>query len=136
GRQDNAWLLIKHPDKYASETDITLKTKSVISKRTLHGVETAKDKKVWSRQGDTKGTKSKTITKKGVEEEKENTVGIQPLLKNIKRSAFPTTVKPMLATRVDKPFDNEDWIYEIKWDGYRAVSFIKNGKVEMKSRHD
>ena len=42
----------------------------------------------------------------------------------------------MLATLVDKPFDEEGWLYEVKWDGYRAVAFMKNGKVELKSRND
>jgi bifunctional non-homologous end joining protein LigD len=39
GREENAWLLIKHRDKYAKETDITLKDKSVISKKTLAQME-------------------------------------------------------------------------------------------------
>ncbi|WP_313263725.1 hypothetical protein [Sphingobacterium sp.] len=33
---------------------------------------------------------------------------------------------------VDKPFDDECWGYEVKWDGYRAVAFVKNGNVELK----
>lgn len=39
GREENAWLLIKHKDKYAKETDITLKDKSVISKKTIAQME-------------------------------------------------------------------------------------------------
>lgn len=42
----------------------------------------------------------------------------------------------MLATLVDQPFDNPDWIYEIKWDGYRVVSYLNKGKVEMRSRNN
>lgn len=42
----------------------------------------------------------------------------------------------MLATLVDKAFDREGWIYEVKWDGYRAVSFINEGIVEIKSRNN
>jgi bifunctional non-homologous end joining protein LigD len=37
----------------------------------------------------------------------------------------------MLATLVDEPFDNPDWQYEVKWDGYRALAFINKGKVEL-----
>lgn len=44
-------------------------------------------------------------------------------------------LKPMLATKTEKIFNKPDWIYEIKWDGYRAVSNIENGKVEMYSRN-
>ena len=40
----------------------------------------------------------------------------------------------MLATVVDKPFDDENWIYEIKWDGYRALAYLKNGKIDLRSR--
>ena len=42
----------------------------------------------------------------------------------------------MLATLVDKPFDEEGWLYEIKWDGYRATAYLNNGKVEIKSRNN
>lgn len=41
----------------------------------------------------------------------------------------------MLATSVDKPFDDPEWFFEIKWDGYRAIAFIENGKVRMVSRN-
>jgi bifunctional non-homologous end joining protein LigD len=42
----------------------------------------------------------------------------------------------MLATLTDEPFDDAGWIYEIKWDGYRAVSYLNKGKVEVQSRHN
>ncbi len=49
-----------------------------------------------------------------------------------KHCKFPEEIKPMLATLVDKPVEDEGWLYEIKWDGYRALSYIINGKVEIK----
>ncbi len=55
---------------------------------------------------------------------------------DIKKSPMPADVKPMLATLIDKPFDEEGWIYEVKWDGYRALAYIANGSVEMKSRNN
>jgi bifunctional non-homologous end joining protein LigD len=48
---------------------------------------------------------------------------------------MPTAISPMLAVSVDKPFDGDDWLFEIKWDGYRAVSFLENGKVRLVSRN-
>ena len=48
---------------------------------------------------------------------------------------MPTAIHPMLATSIDKPFDGSDWLFEIKWDGYRAVTFIENGKVRLVSRN-
>jgi bifunctional non-homologous end joining protein LigD len=48
---------------------------------------------------------------------------------------MPTTIHPMLATSVDKPFDGPEWLFEIKWDGYRAVAFIEDGKFRLVSRN-
>lgn len=48
---------------------------------------------------------------------------------------MPTAIYPMLATSVDEPFDSPDWLFEIKWDGYRAVAFIEGGKVRLVSRN-
>ena len=42
-------------------------------------------------------------------------------------------IEPMLATLADKPFDKKGWIFEIKWDGYRAIAY-KNRSVELISR--
>jgi bifunctional non-homologous end joining protein LigD len=42
----------------------------------------------------------------------------------------------MLATLTDEPFDDAGWIYEIKWDGYRAVSYLNKGSVEILSRNN
>jgi bifunctional non-homologous end joining protein LigD len=51
------------------------------------------------------------------------------------RKPMPTAVHPMLATSVEKPFDDPGWLFEIKWDGYRAVSFIHDGKARLVSRN-
>ena len=51
------------------------------------------------------------------------------------RKPMPTAVHPMLATSVEKPFDDPEWLFEIKWDGYRAVSFLQDGKVRLVSRN-
>ncbi len=48
---------------------------------------------------------------------------------------MPTTIHPMLATPVDEPFDGAEWLFEIKWDGYRAVAFIENSKLRLVSRN-
>jgi len=57
-------------------------------------------------------------------------------LSKAKKTPFPSDVRPMLATLVDQPFDGPDWIYEIKWDGYRVISYLNRGKVEMRSRNN
>ena len=47
---------------------------------------------------------------------------------------IPQGVKPMLATLLAEPFDDSRYLYEIKWDGYRLISY-KNGKeAKLESR--
>lgn len=47
----------------------------------------------------------------------------------------PWQIKPMLSTLVDEPFDRENWLFEIKWDGYRAVASKHGSKIELYSRN-
>ena len=51
------------------------------------------------------------------------------------RAPMPTAIHPMLATSVDEPFDSPDWLFEIKWDGYRAVAFIEGARLRLVSRN-
>jgi bifunctional non-homologous end joining protein LigD len=48
---------------------------------------------------------------------------------------MPTAIHPMLATPVNEPFDGAEWLFEIKWDGYRAIAFIDDGKLRLVSRN-
>lgn len=50
-------------------------------------------------------------------------------------SPMPHKVKPMLATLADKIFDDEQWVYETKWDGYRAIAETEKGAVKLYSRN-
>ncbi|MFP3596961.1 DNA ligase D [Chryseobacterium sp. SIMBA_029] len=148
GRQENAWLLMKLDDKYASTKDITTKDKSVISSKTIAQMEKSPDhvygRNMIKKDSTVKDSKSNIAKAKKVIDEqlkaesskKETKVNLTTMLKSAPKQAFYETVEPMLATLVDEPFDSDEWLYEIKWDGYRAVSFLHKGKVNIKSRND
>lgn len=57
-----------------------------------------------------------------------------PSLTAYPRAVHPWRVQPMLCTLVDKPFSDADWIFEIKWDGYRAIASKKGRQRELYSR--
>ena len=50
------------------------------------------------------------------------------------KAAMPETLEPMLATLGSAVPSGTDWLYEVKWDGYRALCFFAEGKVRMSSR--
>jgi bifunctional non-homologous end joining protein LigD len=52
-----------------------------------------------------------------------------------KKAALPKTLKPMMATLADRPPEGDQWIYELKWDGVRALCFVENGKLRIVSRN-
>ena len=56
-------------------------------------------------------------------------------LKGAVKRTMPTAVHPMLASISEQPFDDPNWLFEIKWDGYRAVAFVEKGSVRLVSRN-
>jgi bifunctional non-homologous end joining protein LigD len=166
GRGENSWLLIKHRDKYATETDITLKDKSVVSGKTIEQMAADTKSKKWISNRDSNGklkeetgsTKARGASNKSNtkgQSDKESTTfdeendgeaidkdydgivaSVLASMKKKKKSAMPEDLKPMLATLVDEPFNDPDWIYEVKWDGYRTLAYLEKGKVELRSRNN
>ena len=61
--------------------------------------------------------------------------GLRLDLKEIPRGRMPRLVRPMLATPVNEPFDKPGWLYEVKWDGYRAIAEIDRRGVSFYSRN-
>jgi bifunctional non-homologous end joining protein LigD len=49
-------------------------------------------------------------------------------IKGAQRGPMPAHIQPMLATLVDEPFNDDAWLFEIKWDGFRALAYIENGR--------
>ncbi|MDR0261866.1 MAG: DNA ligase D [Sphingobacterium sp.] len=148
GRGENSWLLMKLEDQYATVKDVTHHDKSVLSGKTIAQMEKSPDN-VYGQPVSKKNSTRKEIQKAAITSDRlhagpnkkngktlKKEDSISELLKESPKQAFYTAVQPMLATLVDKPFDDEDWVYEVKWDGYRAIAFMKNGQVELKSRND
>ena len=128
GMGENSWLLIKHRDKYATTDDITEKDKSVQSGKTIEKI-AASSKKTWSSNRKTKeSSANKSVPKKAAAKrltpEKSSKKKVNDELSETPETPFPKTISPMLATLVDKPFDEPGWLYEIKWDGYRALALM------------
>ena len=45
------------------------------------------------------------------------------------------TYQPMMARTAEKPFNDPEWLYEVKWDGIRAIAYI-DGAVSLRTRND
>ncbi|TMI69906.1 MAG: hypothetical protein E6H09_17910 [Bacteroidetes bacterium] len=142
GREDNAWLLIKKKDRYAKETDITKKSKSVISGKTIEEVKENKKAEQWISNRDKRG-KLKSEESDGISPKKSVATTdlastAKQMLKDIqekRKAPIPKNIRPMLATLVDEPFTAEGWSYEIKWDGYRALAWINGSETDLRSRN-
>ena len=144
GMGENSWLLIKHDDDFSSKKDVAKLDTSVISGKTIAQMEKSADA-VWdagakktpekSKAKSTKAAEKKSASSKKEAEDVE-TLEVKAILKSAKKSVIPKGIKPMLATLVDAPFDDTDWQYEVKWDGYRALAFVNKGNAEILSRNN
>ncbi len=134
GMGENGWLLIKHSDEYASLNDITKKDKSVISGKTLETIKETSTK-VWNNDHEETLAKPQKASKKKETGRSVNKTSKDNLLKDARKSKLPVDIKPMLATLVDEPFDDPDWVYEVKWDGYRCLASVNEQEVELISRN-
>ena len=104
--QENAWLLIKKKDEYATDQDILEQNKSVLTNRTL----------------ETLGADAEKETKRS---------------KVIQQEQQVEFMAPMLAgNKNSKPFDSSDYLFENKYDGYRAIAVVNNQSVSLWSRNE
>jgi bifunctional non-homologous end joining protein LigD len=46
-----------------------------------------------------------------------------------------TYIEPMAATLASNPFDDADWLFEVKWDGYRVEAVVRDGRARLFTRH-
>ena len=112
------WLLIKDKDQFVNpKYNIERDDKSVKSGKTLKDIASDKKAKTWisNRKASNGEPKSK---------------------RSVRADRMPSVTQPMLATLVDAPFDDRDWLFEIKWDGYRALCKVDaSGTLSLTSRN-
>jgi bifunctional non-homologous end joining protein LigD len=67
---------------------------------------------------------------------KRNPVPIRAVeLQGARKGAMPSRIEPMLATIAEHSFSDPNWLFEIKWDGVRALAWIQDGAVKLRSRN-
>lgn len=52
------------------------------------------------------------------------------------KTKMPENILPMLATLVDEAFTDSNWQFELKLDGYRTLAYLRQGKVDLRSRRN
>lgn len=103
----NAWLLIKHKDKFATQEKYSSENETDLDSPINKALKERKSKK----------------SKKKLPKQENKTV------------KYESYIKPMLATLTEEPFSSPDWIFEIKWDGYRAIAETGSDTIKFYSRN-
>ncbi|HET7520913.1 MAG TPA: DNA ligase D, partial [Candidatus Limnocylindria bacterium] len=117
GRRDDReqWLLIKKRDEAAvAGWDAEEFPESVKTGRTNDEVKAGRKPKF---------TKGPPITEGPID------------LSGARKAALPPFVPPMLATLAEGAFDDDDWLFEVKWDGYRVEAVVSDGKARIWTRN-
>jgi bifunctional non-homologous end joining protein LigD len=113
--EENAWLLLKKGDAFANGKDVLEFDRSVLTNRSLDEIakQAPARKEIWHSQPKAK----------------------LPDLGDAPPAGMLRQMKPMLAASTSRPFDRAGWLFEIKWDGYRAIAEIEAGQVRLYSRN-
>jgi bifunctional non-homologous end joining protein LigD len=130
---DKAWLLIKEEDEFAKEGPdariVDEKTKSVATGRTMEEIAAERDR-VWHSNKSVKENVRGGAVKK-------RKAGFDPsTLEGAVKAPMPRFVEPQLATLVKSLPAGDNWISEIKFDGYRMLCRIEDGEARLYSRND
>ncbi len=123
GGEENAWLLIKERDDAVDPAwRVEDHAESVKSGKTLADI--ARDPRAPHWESKDKAAPSARTRDRAVRQQ-----ALAPV-------PVPEIAAPMLATAVDAAFDDPHWLYELKWDGYRAIVTIdRDGNVAIASRN-
>jgi bifunctional non-homologous end joining protein LigD len=110
-QKGNEWLMIKHKDSAEDPAwDIEQHDGSVLTGRTL-----------------------KEIAEEGPPKRRPTPLRVSEV-QGARKGAMPSRLEPMLATLGEGPFSDPDWLFEIKWDGVRALARVDNGELTLRAR--
>ena len=131
----NAWLadsIAKHDRQTSPEPSTEKSSTTKSSSRRVRATSSTKS----TSARETKSAKTPKNAANGTGSKKKDLALVE--VKGAVKQTMPRQIHPMLATLVDEPFDDADWLFEIKWDGYRSVVFFgEDGKrsARMVSRN-
>jgi bifunctional non-homologous end joining protein LigD len=110
----NEWLLIKHRDSFVDPNwDAEQHAESVLTGRTLEDIKEGRE-----------GSRKPRVT-----DPSELTGAAKAPM-----PSMPKGVPPTLAQLQERAFSSPDWVFEIKWDGVRAIAEIDSGKTTLWAR--
>lgn len=127
--KENMWLLMKSKDEFAG-TKVKFDEKSAVS-----GLDFPEIEKNGNNYSSAQKKKLPKKTKAQIASESKQQFSAEELKDAEKIKKFPKEWRPQLATLATEPFDNSDWIFENKFDGYRALVQMHNNKVDLISRN-
>lgn len=127
------WLLIKEKDEFAKAAQVY----SVVDELPESVLSLKSFKKSTSVTPASKETSKETSKKETPELKPENLSSDSLLLKaGASKEKLPTKLAPQLAVLTDSPpKNNDEWIYEIKFDGYRLLTRIEGNDIKLFSRN-
>src|SRR5262252_6354891 len=124
GERRENWLLIKERDEAAAphsgDAVVADNPLSVASGRSMNAIAEDRDWVWHSNRNDGERVPAKA--------------GSLDQLAGASKGAMPANLKPQLATLSDKAPEGEEWLHEIKYDGYRLLARIEHGRVRLITR--
>ena len=143
----NEWLLIKKRDAFAvPDWEVEAHAYSVLSGRTqeeiARNLPARKSKRqtagasdrVWASSRPAKRAAKPAATAAAPAPHKKKEQIDAAGVKGARAAEMPAAIEPMMATLADKPPRGDDWLFEVKWDGVRAIAFIDHEEVRLQAR--